>query len=731
MVTSFQALEMLVTDSTERNRGDFMNIREKLLELFKSENYKPMVLKEIYKKLKARTREKRKKVREILKEFQREGKVLRDGRGRYRRVGDDIYIGTIEFTKSGIMAFVVTPDFLEIAVPVEDTRYALHRDRVVVEVTGTWHGLPKGRVLKVLERGTKKIVGVFEHKGAFGFIIPDDPKFIYDFYVAPENFGGAKPGYKVIAEILKYPSPGRNPEARIVEVLGELEDPSIDLPSVIVKHDLPWPNEFPEEVIAEANRIPLEIREEDLTGRKDYRDEVVVTIDGEDAKDFDDAVSIELLKNGNFLLTVHIADVSHYVREKSALDSEAYKRGTSVYLIDTVIPMLPFRLSNGICSLVEGEDRLTVSVEMEIDREGNLKDFDINLGVIRNKKRLTYERVNEMFDEKEEALKELEDLKPHLKLMRELASILREARKRRGAIIDIESDEVKVLFDENGRVRDIVPRKRGISERIIEEFMIRANETVAELFDNAGLPFVYRVHEEPDPDIIFQLKNYLSAMGIKAKIPKNIHPGVLQKLLEKVKDHPLRSSVERLLVRSMKRAMYSAENIGHFGLASYAYTHFTSPIRRYPDLVVHRLLKLYLSQGGVFTPDQIEFYTDVLPKIAKYSSKRERIADEAEWDLVAMKKVEYISRHIGEVFDVIVTGVTKFGLFMEIPEKFISGLVHVSTLDDYYYYDESSNVLIGKRKGRVFRLGDKLKAKVVRADKVRGEIDFELVEEEE
>jgi len=708
-----------------------MNIKEKLLKLFESEDYKPMVLKEIYKKLKARTREKRKEVRRVLKELQKEGKILRDGKGRYRKIGDGVYIGTIEFTKAGVIAFVVTPDFMEIAVPVEDTRYALHRDKVAVEITGEWHGLPKGKVLKILERGTKKIVGIFEHKGAFGFIIPDDPKFIYDFYVSPENFGKAKPGYKVIAEIVKYPSPGRNPEARIVEVLGKLEDPSIDLPSVIVKHDLPWPNEFPEEVISEANKIPLEIKEKDLIGRKDYRDKVVVTIDGEDAKDFDDAVSIELLENGNFLLTVHIADVSHYVKEKSALDNEAYKRGTSVYLIDTVIPMLPFRLSNGICSLVEGEDRLTVSVEMEIDREGNLKDFDINLGVIKNKKRLTYERVNEMFEGKEEALMELKDLKSHLELMKELALILREARKKRGAIIDIESDEVKVLFDENGRVKDIVPRKRGISERIIEEFMIRANETVAEIFDSAGLPFMYRVHEEPDPDIIFQLKNYLSAMGIKAKIPKNIHPGILQGILEKVKDHPLRSSVERLLVRSMKRAMYSAENIGHFGLASYAYTHFTSPIRRYPDLVVHRLLKLFLAQGGIFTPDQIEFYSNVLPKIAKHVSKRERIADEAEWDLVAMKKVEYISRHIGEVFDVIVTGVTKFGLFVEIPEKSISGLIHVSTLDDYYYYDESSNTLIGKRKGKIFRLGDRLKAKVVRADKVRGEIDFEIVEEKE
>ena len=706
-----------------------MNISKRSLErFFYSDGYRPMVLKEIYKAVGARTREKRRKIREIIKELEAEGKIFRDGRGRYRRLDQNLRVGTIEFTRSGTVAFVITDDFEEIAVPVEETRLALHKDRVVVEITGRWRDLPKGRVIRVLERGLKRIVGVFEKRRVFGFVVPDDPKILYDFYVPPEGIGDAKPGQKVIARITRYPSPGRNPEAVVERVLGDVEDPSVDLPSVIVKHDLPWPGEFPDRVIKEANSIPLEIPREEYRRRRDFRDEIIVTIDGEDAKDFDDAITVRK-KGKSYVLGVHIADVSYYVREGSALDEEAYKRGTSVYLIDTVIPMLPFRLSNGVCSLVEGQDRLVMSVEMEIDQQGRVVDYWVGEGVIKSKKRLTYTQVNRLFEGDRSTIEEIgEDVAEMLMVARELKDVLREARRRRGAIIDIESDEVKVILDEDGTVKDIVPRRRGEAETLIEEFMIRANETIAEMFHNADLPFVYRVHEEPDPDVILQLKNYLSVLGIEAKFGANIHPGMLQKLLERVGNHPLRSSVERLLVRSMKRAMYSAVNIGHFGLASYAYTHFTSPIRRYPDLVVHRLLKMYLRQGGVFSEEQIEELSQKLPVVAKHCSKRERVADEAEWDLVDMKKVEYISKHIGEVFDVVVTNVTKFGLFVEIPEKSISGLVHVSTMDDYYLYDERTNSLIGKKKGKVYKLGDQLKVKVVGADKVRMAVDFVIVE---
>ncbi len=709
-----------------------MRISKKSLKnFFESEEYTPMVLKRIYKEFGARTKDKRKKLRQIIKELEDEGFIFRDGRGRYRRLSDNLRIGTIEFTRSGVIAFVFTDDYQEIAVPVEFASTAMHKDRVVVEIVGKWKDLPKGKVIKILERGLKKVVGVFEKRRIYGFVIPDDPKINYDFYVAPEYIKDAKPGQKVIAKILKYPSPGRNPEAEIVKVLGDVEDPSVDLPSVIVKHDLPWPGEFPEEVIAEANAVPVKISKTQYKKRRDFRDQIIVTIDGEDAKDFDDAITVKKLENGNYLLGVHIADVSYYVKEGSKLDEEAYKRGTSVYLIDTVIPMLPFKLSNGVCSLVERQDRLVMSVEMEIDRKGRVVKSWIGEGIIKSKKRLTYTLVNRLFEGDARAKEEIgEEISNMLFDARELMYIIREARRKRGAIIDIKSDEVKVILDDDGTVKDIVPRQRGEAEVLIEEFMIKANETVAEVFEHAGLPFIYRVHEQPDPDVIMQLKNYLAALGIEAKFSQNIHPGMLQKLLEQVGDHPLRSSVERLLVRSMKRAMYSAVNIGHFGLASYAYTHFTSPIRRYPDLVVHRLLKLYIKKGGAFSEDQIEKLSKDLPVTAKHCSRRERVADEAEWDLVDMKKVEYISRYIGKVFDVVVTNVTKFGLFVEIPEKMITGLVHVSTMDDYYYYDEKTNALIGKRKGKVYRLGDQLKAKVVSADKVRMQIDFVLVEEE-
>ena len=708
-----------------------MRISEKsVLNFFYSEGYKPMVLKEIYKVFGAKTRDKRKRLREIVKKLEKDGKIFRDGKGRYRRLDQNLKIGTIEFARSGTVAFVITDEYEEIAIPVENVKNALHRDLVVVEISGKWKDLPKGRVVKVLERRLKRIVGVLEKRRMFGFVVPDDPKILYDFYVSPENINGAKPGQKVIARIIKYPSRGRNPEVVVEKVLGDVDDPSVDLPSVIVKHDLPWPGEFPREVIKEANAIPLKISKDEYRRRRDFRDKTIVTIDGEDAKDFDDAITVE--KRGeNYILGVHIADVSHYVKENSELDKEAYRRGTSVYLIDTVIPMLPFRLSNGVCSLVEGEDRLVMSLEMEIDRGGKVVDFWVGNGVIRSKKRLTYDLVNRLFEGDGSARKEIGDeISEMLENARDLMKILREYRRKRGSIIDIQSDEVKVVMDENGYVIDIVPRKRGDAEILIEEFMIKANETIAELFYNSDIPFVYRVHEEPDPAVIIQLKNYLSALGIEAKFGTNIHPGMLQKLLEQVGDHPLRSSVERLLVRSMKRAMYSAINIGHFGLASYAYTHFTSPIRRYPDLVVHRLLKRYLKKKGYFSKEEIENLSEKLPIISKHCSKRERVADEAEWDLLDMKKVEYISRHIGEVFNVVVTNVTKFGLFVEIPEKFISGLIHVSTLDDYYYYDDRINALIGSKTGKVYKIGDQLKAKVVKANKIRMEVDFVIVDDD-
>ncbi|WP_073071751.1 ribonuclease R [Thermosipho atlanticus] len=694
-----------------------------------SKTYTPKVLKELYKIFNLRTKQEKQKLRKILLELISEGKIYKDSKGKYRPLKDNLAIGTLELTRNGTLAFVWTESGDEIAIPAEKLGNALHKDKVLVEIIGKWYDLPEGKVIKVIERGLKKIVGTFQPRGRFAFIIPDDPKIQYDFYVPVEYFNNAKPGVKVVAEIVKYPSPTRNPVAKVIEVLGYSDDPSTDFPTIVVKHDLPV--EFPEKVLKEVAKIPEKVTPKDLKGRRDFRNEIIVTIDGADAKDFDDAVNVKKLQNGNYLLGVHIADVSYYVKEGTELDKEAFKRGTSVYLVDRVIPMLPFKLSHGICSLVQGEDRLVMSLLMELNKEGEVVDFEVTPGVIRSYRRLIYDDVNALFSGDKEAYRKIGDLKEQLFLMKELKDILRNARRKRGAILDIEGGEVKIILDEKGHTIDIIPRYRGEAEVIIEEFMIKANETIAEIFNNFDLPFVYRVHEQPDPDTILQLKNYLSALGINFKLPKKIQPKLLQELLEKTEGHPLRSSIERLLVRSMKRAVYSSTNIGHFGLASYAYTHFTSPIRRYPDLVVHRLIRNFLKTNGKLTKKKIKELNKKLTKIAVHSSKRERTADEAEWDYTALKKIDYISRHIGDVFDVVVTSVTKFGLFVEIIDKYISGLIHVSTMNDYYIYNEEKSILIGERKGKIYKIGDKLKAKVIKADKTRMQIDFEIYNEEE
>lgn len=702
--------------------------KSELKKFFKSPDYTPMTFKELCRHFEISDPKEKQKLKVMLEDLVNQGYIFRGDDGRYTLTKGNLLTGIIEFTRSGNLAFVTTDEGQEIAVPVEKTNFAMHKDKVLVQIIGKWYELPEGRVVKVLERGIKQFVGVFQTRGQFAFVIPDDPKLPVEFNVPIEEINGAKPGMKVVAEIIRYPSATKSPQARVVEVLGRVEDPATDFPTVVIKHNLPV--EFPEEVLKETAQLPDYVREEDLEGRWDFRDEVIVTIDGPDAKDFDDAVQVKKLPNGNYLLGVHIADVSHYVKPGTALDNEAYNRATSVYLADRVIPMLPFKLSNGLCSLVQGEDRLVMSLIMEINKQGDVVDYKVGNGVIRSYRRLVYDDVNAFLEGKPEGDK-LKDLAEHIYLMKELKDILRENRRRRGAILDIEGDEVKIILDEKGHAIDIVPRKRGESEVIIEEFMIKANETVAEIFHNAGIPFLYRIHEEPDFDTMLQLKNYLSALGIKMKLPQNIHPRILQELLEKTKDHPLRSSIQRLLVRSMKRAIYSPSNVGHFGLASEAYTHFTSPIRRYPDLIVHRLLKMYLETGGAIPKKEIKKLEKYLAKAAVHCSKRERVADEAEWDYEALKKIDYISRHIGEVYDVVVTSVTKFGMFVEIPDKYISGLIHVSTLDDYYYYDEIKSLLIGKRTGTVYRIGDMLKAKVVRADKVRMEIDFEIASAED
>ncbi len=703
------------------------NIREKLLKLIEKEN---LIQKQIYAEMEAITKDEKKEVRKELKTLLTEMVVIKDSRNRYHLNNSNIIKGIIEFTKSGNLAFITLQNGEEIAIMPENSSNAMHKDLVVIEKIGKWRDIDKGKVVKILERNIKKVVGEFQKKKMFGFVIPLNGKINYDFYIPPEKIKGVKPGQIVEVEITKYPGGSKNPEGKIISILGRADDPKIDLPIVLSKHNLPEPGEYPSNIMKEAKKIPKFISPEEIKNRKDFRKETIFTIDGESAKDFDDAISINKLSNGNYELGVHIADVSHYIKENSNLDREAYDRGTSVYLIDKVIAMLPHEISDWICSLVEGEDRLTMSLIMEINPEGDVVNSEIYNGVIKSVKRLTYTKVNHMIDETadENLKKELNFLMPKFNLMKELMTILRENRKRRGAILDIESGEVYFEFDDKGRVKDILSIQRGISEKMIEEFMIKANETVASFFDAQELPFLYRTHDNPDPDTLLQLRNYLSVLGIKMKTTQNIHSKYMQEILEKTKDHPLKDSVQKLLVRSMQRAMYSDSNIGHFGLASESYTHFTSPIRRYPDLIVHRLLKLYIKNKGTLLKEEIEKYSNLLPEIASSCSKRERVSNEAEWDFRDMKKVEYISKYIGKVYEVVITGVTKFGLFVEISDKMINGLIHISVLNDYFIYNEKDNSLIGERTRKKYKIGDKIKAKVVDADKIKIQIDFEVYE---
>jgi len=718
-------LELIFVSNVHKKEVVDLPSKTELKEFFKSLAQNPMTFKEICRFYNIDDEKERELLKKQLEELTSTGYIFKGDDGRYRLAKGNLVTGIIEFTRSGNIAFVTAENGQEIAIPIEKTNLAMHKDTVQVQIIGKWYELPEGRVTKILERGIKQFVGVFETRGQFAFVIPDDPKLPYEFNVPIENINSAKPGMKVVAEITRYPSPKKALEVKVVEVLGMVEDPATDFPTVVVKHNLSV--QFPNEVMEETAKLPDRVPESDLRDRWDFRDEIIVTIDGADAKDFDDAVQVKKLPNGNYLLGVHIADVSHYVRPDTALDAEAYERATSVYLGDRVIPMFPFKLSNGLCSLVQGEDRLVMSLLMEIDENGNTVDYEVGNGVIRSFRRLVYDDVNAFIEGRPEGDK-LKDLAEHIRLMKELKDILRENRRRRGAILDIEGDEVEIILDENGHAIDIVARRRGESEVIIEEFMIKANETIAEIFDKAKMPCIYRIHEKPDFDTLLQLKNYLSAIGVTMRMPHQIHPKVLQELLEKTKGHQLRNSIQRLLVRSMKRAVYSPSNVGHFGLASEAYTHFTSPIRRYPDLIVHRLLKMYLETGGKISKKERKNLEKYLSKAAVHCSKKERNANEAEWDYEALKKIDYISKHVGEVFQVIVTSVTKFGMFVEIPEKYISGLIHVSTLDDYYYYDEEKGMLIGKHTGIIYRIGDILKAKVVKADKVRMEIKFEITD---
>ena len=595
----------------------------------------------------------------------------------------------------------------------------------MVAITAEKHGDKRceGKIIKIIEHQIKEVVGTYQKSKTFGFVVPDNKKICYDIFVPQEKSMGAVTGHKVVVELTSYGTLKKNPEGRVKEIIGHINDPGTDIMSIIKAYDLPM--EFPESVMKSLNDIPDELSPKDYAGRVDLRDLQTVTIDGEDAKDLDDAITVSE-ENGIYHLGVHIADVSNYVKEYSPLDKEAYKRGTSVYLVDRVIPMLPHKLSNGICSLNQGCDRLALSCLMDIDEKGNVISHKICESVINVDRRMTYTNVKKILEnEDEEILNEYKDFADMFRLMEKLALILRQRRFKRGSI-DFDFPETKITLNDKGEPVEIKPYDRNTATRIIEDFMLIANETVAEDYFWQEIPFLYRSHENPDPEKIRRLGTFINNFGYSIKIGDEIHPKELQKLLGKIEGSDEENLIARLTLRSMKRASYTTECVGHFGLAAKYYCHFTSPIRRYPDLQIHRIIKENL-HGGM-SDKRSEHFAAILPEVAKQTSATERRADDAERDTDKLKMVQYMEKHIGETFEGVVSGMTAWGIYVELPNT-VEGMISVASLrDGYYIYDENHYEMVNETTGRTFKLGQRLNVKVINCDKILRTIDFELAE---
>ena len=586
------------------------------------------------------------------------------------------------------------------------------------------------------------VVGIFKNSRNFGFVIPDNKKVIgTDIFISKKDFKKAKNNQKVVVQVTKMPTKDRKAEGKIVEVLGSVNQAGIDMMSLIREYDLPY--EFPEAVKHEAENMEEEVSKSEISNRSDLRFEEIFTIDGEDAKDLDDAVQVKKTENGTYILGVHIADVSHYVREDSFLDREAIIRGTSVYMLDRVIPMLPVELSNGICSLNAGKDRLTLSVIMEIDKNGKVISSDIKKGIIKVTERMSYKGVQTVLDNYDKNINEIEDentkaivkkyekYKEHFKQMEELAHILKERREKAGSL-SLDIPETKVILDEDGYAIDITKYELCFANEIIEQFMLTANETVAEKFFWLEAPFIYRVHEEPDMEKVTELNKFLFNFGYKVKCSKEtVHPTAFEEVLRKIKGTKEERIVSNLILRTLKVARYEAENLGHFGIASKYYCHFTSPIRRYPDLFIHRIISKYIEENYQLSDDEIEKYRGQAEKYAKQSSDREKIAQKVERDSVDLKMAEYMQDKIGNEYDGIISSITSFGVFVEL-ENTVEGLVRFADLgDDYFIYDEDRKTLLGERTKILYKIGDKMRIRVIRADKVSRQIDFEKIDEKE
>ncbi len=609
----------------------------------------------------------------------------------------------------------------------ENVNGAMHQDEVQVLLKAAQEGKRReGIVKKVLTRGTMQLVGTYQESKHFGFVIPDNGRYTRDIFIPKEHSKGAVNGQKVVVALTDYGTEEKSPEGRVLEILGHVSDPGTDVLSVVKEYELPV--EFPEKVMNQAERTPEQIREADMQGRMDLRKVPMVTIDGEDAKDLDDAVSLHM-ENGHYVLGVHIADVANYVQERSAMDREALKRGTSVYPVDRVIPMLPEKLSNGICSLNAGVDRLTLSCIMTIDKKGNVIDHVIAETVIRVDQRMTYTSVKKILEKDEEETARYRELVPMFLRMGELAQLLREKRGKRGSI-DFDFPETKVKLDEEGCPVEIMPCERNAATRIIEDFMLIANETVAEDCFWQQLPFLYRTHEKPDPDRMRKLVTFLHNFGYTLRMKDNeVHPKEIQKLLAKLEGTAQEALIDRLTLRSMKQAKYTTECTGHFGLAAKYYCHFTSPIRRYPDLQIHRIIKDTLR--GRMKEEKLQHYQMILDEVAKQSSERERRAAEVERETIRLKKAEYMSRHLYEEFDGVISGMTAWGIYVELPNT-VEGLVRASSLQgDYFEYNESTYEMVGAHTGKTWKLGQSVRIRVAGADTKARTIDFEMAESQE
>ena len=702
--------------------------RKKLIyEFICDEFYVPMKLKELAILLQV-PKDQRNELKKVMDALENEGKIRVSSKGKYVKGEAKHLVGTFTAHARGFGFVTIEGETEDIFISEDDINGAFHNDQVEIVIKATPAGKRKeGKIVKVLSHGTTTLVGYFEKSKNFGFVIPDNQKFVKDIFVPLERSKGAVTGHKVVVELTKYGGENKKPEGKVVEIIGHVNDPGTDIMSIVKGYDLP--TAFPEKVLNQAERVAKDVSTADMAGRMDIRDWQMVTIDGEDAKDLDDAISITR-DGSNYILGVHIADVTNYVQERSALDWEAYKRGTSVYLVDRVIPMLPHVLSNGICSLNAGEDRLALSCIMTINEKGAVIDHKIAETVVHIDERMTYTSVKKILEERDEAeMERYKELVPMFELMAELSGILREKRRQRGSI-DFDFPETKMILDQKGRPIDIKPYDRNVATKIIEDFMLLANETVAEDYFWQEIPFVYRTHEAPDEEKIKKLATFINNFGHSMHISnKEVRPKEIQKLLGKVEGTAEETLISRLALRSMKQARYTPENTGHFGLAASYYCHFTSPIRRYPDLQIHRIIKENLR--GRMNGDRRDHYESILPEVTKKCSERERLAEEAERETIKLKKVEYMSEHIGEIFEGVVSSITKWGIYVELPNT-IEGLIHVTNMrDDHYNYIEDSYEMVGEHTGKTYKLGETVYVKVTGTDRLQRTIDFEFARKEQ